>query len=313
MMNGAQNTNQLLIRYVIALNNIGVTLLEKQCYGQAADTFEDSIAVVLTTLRSENECAELFYDSSYPSNEIKAHTMYQTALTRLAQPCACKHEAIQGQSVSLDQHFAVSESTPSTPSGFRPFRVLEYSAHFLIRMEDEIVENALESTVVKNDISEEGGKPELHAAILMHNLGVAYFALSFEMIKRHSRYSCCLQACTCQDSAVASFLFYKYQRKAAHVFRHAYSIFVKESKKNDRTHFYFPEIILRGMVATLHSLVQSERLLPMIATFSSPTKEQILNVEYFIAVLHSTQKRLYYQEVVCGIELCMMNMLAPAA
>jgi hypothetical protein len=152
----------------IALNNMGVSLLERRCYNQAVDAFGDAVTVMRKVFRySQGSPAK----ASKPRRLCGPSTldfMLQKARYNLAN---CQRDFDSGQKSDSQMNFCII-----TEEGFAAVirTVLQdtdtfaSSKTFLVRIELE----------GKSILECENREPEFEAAIILHNFGNLYMCLA---------------------------------------------------------------------------------------------------------------------------------------
>jgi hypothetical protein len=128
-------------RSVIALNNIGVSLLERRCYQQAAETLKDALSLIKAVSTTQNR----------HSLQETVHTARQ----RLANPQAVRHEVVHVEvltnTVSAKAMRAILEETSCNDSKASAIRIEDFDC---------------------------GTTSEFISAILLHNFGLSYYCIS---------------------------------------------------------------------------------------------------------------------------------------
>jgi tetratricopeptide (TPR) repeat protein len=163
------NMNQFCIheyRGLVALNNLGVTLLEQGQYEEAKETFGDAISVLKSALRII-ELAEDGEDVSLPYGAGDADLKIQRAVLRsLSKDNRKGIKHLAGSTI-----FAVCQSVQGAASA--PVPNLQHASEnmpnivFPIRME---VDGYLEACF-------SGSEVDFESAILLHNLGISYLCI----------------------------------------------------------------------------------------------------------------------------------------
>ena len=138
----SSSCNQSSYRSAIALNNIGVSLLELRCYQQASETFKDAVSLI---------------KAFTPQNDHSLQQTLHSARQRLAKPQPIRREVVEVDVV------ANTVSPKALSSLLGASRCDSGSSRaFAIRIED------FGYTTTS----------EFIASIILHNFGVIYYCLS---------------------------------------------------------------------------------------------------------------------------------------
>jgi len=144
-------------RAAIALNNMGVSLLERRAYRQGMETLKDAIFVMKRVIHPQSKTPD-FATNTPSTNSTEAKV--NRANKRMANPqpvpsaFSCdviSHEAISSHHQPMDSVLRKGAASPST---------------FPIRIE------------AGNIDCPEDRNPDLESAIMLHNFGVAHLCMS---------------------------------------------------------------------------------------------------------------------------------------
>lgn len=156
----------------LSLNNMGVHLLESQCYEQAADTLKDSVSLMKSIL---------LYHTLHPSPPIRegGEDLVLLARKRIAQPRATRPMAMLLQVFTRIQDGTFELSSPYYHDPATSSQDNLALSAFLV----SIQENVLRAESLLWD-ENRWGTPSLtcslllQTAIVFHNLGIAYHCQS---------------------------------------------------------------------------------------------------------------------------------------
>jgi hypothetical protein len=144
-------------RGAIALNNMGVSLLEQRAYRQGMDTLKDAIFVMKRVYRPKSGLLTPTFSLPSTSN-VKAKL--ERAIKRMANP----HPVPSAWSVGVISHDPTSFYQSTIDSVLRGGPVSPFT--FPIRIE----------TVDFDSL--EDRDPDMESAIMLHNFGIAYLCMS---------------------------------------------------------------------------------------------------------------------------------------
>jgi hypothetical protein len=206
-----------MLRTALALNNMGISLLQKHCYVQALETLCDAFSLIKSTVTDQKECQSSFGAET-------AARKHQQALQRLARPMVCKRP------VMIIEALIHEQSSDTARSILQETRSCKF---FAIRIEDVA------------DISgcDESGGLNLELAILSHNLGIAYFCIS--LVSRSSG----------DIMLMSAHKTVKYQRTAVRLFRISHSLCRKARPASMKSSMQYPELLYTTAVV-LNSLIE---------------------------------------------------------
>jgi len=162
-------------RGAIALNNVGVTLLERGCYKQAMDTLQDAIHVMKEVFRP-NAPAPLFQQQQ--QQKVDVNSPLQNAHRRLADPqqtpfpSAAAAQALHLEAINFDMGLTpvlnYLHETPSTTS-FLPVR---------IDLPVDFSSPAACTFSPASSMNNNRRDPDLESSIILYNFGVANLLIS---------------------------------------------------------------------------------------------------------------------------------------
>jgi len=179
---------QHFYREIVALNNIGVGLLELHAYKQALDTFKD--AAELIKLRG------VFGAKTTPASSDLSSTQYDPSRQAEASRRFAKPEPMIHVTVT---HANEAENTalPSTPRTPVQLRVVSHSSMWSVdSFSNGNMLGGMATTSIAYPIRIDGSEPEyfdtirhrsldLEAAICLHNLAISYLCLSSVIMLRY--------------------------------------------------------------------------------------------------------------------------------
>lgn len=199
-------------RSAIALNNIGVSLLERGCFEAASETLKDATALIKATLRDgETSCG-----NSVTDIEHKVHLARQRLSDAFNKDCTGR-ESIQVEVFTANNlrsksigHF--SEEAP-------PGKVY---------------------AILIEDFDSKGANKESLTAILLFNLGVAYYSVS---------------KATKSSKSSNKKAFGKFSNGALRLFRIAHSLFSKNVSNHNAETNRVPEPLHVMALVVLSTLI----------------------------------------------------------
>jgi hypothetical protein len=232
------------IRHAVAINNIGVTLLEKKCYGQAIDTFHDAMYLMQQII-------------------IVDHRVTQSQSSLLWSACSIRHVQACQRLANLDPNPVQTGIVAVVDLQIVELFSMNYNK-MLTTILQEQQQQQQEPHPIYHPIRLEGHyndtydcQPDIDAregsSILLHNLGLAYLCMS--MI-------CCSNATSSMMTTKHpdAFSSLKYRKKAFQCFGKSYVIYAKTlslptspNSKDclDRTYH------LQGIILMLRSILQT--------------------------------------------------------
>jgi hypothetical protein len=173
---------QNAIRHAVALNNIGVTLLERQCYGQALQTLQDAMIFIHQIIHAvEATCCE---------ESFRCALLHQNAFQRLSHPCPVQPQQMMmllemvGVELFSDDKvidsimYGVSTTQEAKNEDDDEHKRFNGTLH-PIRLDGEHY-NMVKLDMNQNALSE-GMKDEsleFEVSIILHNLGLAHLGMS---------------------------------------------------------------------------------------------------------------------------------------
>jgi hypothetical protein len=251
----ACGSTTMILRHVIAINNTGVSLLEKHCYQQAQETFQDA----MTLIHHIVHITQQLETTSLSVCDISCFELQQQASQRLLNNLHTYHPttttAVQMQAIELLDddddvivdsilHIHCYQINDRCCTTFHPIR---YEYH-----------NPNHDTYCDT--------PEFEAAIILHNLGLVYFVMSSLPFFRNY----IITDAPKNDTRM------QYRQQALQCFRKSYMIYAKIISKQQqrqmdanivtttttRCNQYrmccldLP-IYYRGMIVLLHTILQA--------------------------------------------------------
>jgi hypothetical protein len=141
----------------IALNNMGVSMLERHCYRQAYQTFQDAVFAMKAALGVSSSPLD-----SSTSVQLAVHQKLQEAVHRVSNP------QVSPISLPID---SVSDVTSITLIEWSPTNMNEIVLTRPIRIEVEEIPNNIISTSVSI-------VADLYTSILLYNFGLAHLCCS---------------------------------------------------------------------------------------------------------------------------------------
>ena len=142
-------TNMDHSRAAIALNNIGVSLLERSCYVQALEVLRDAVSTMQGSLNETESCAARWPD----------HQVYEK-LRRGMHYLACPEQHQTCLYLEIVNSDALSTKACCTMS------------------RDPSLQEAFAIRIEKCDHDSNGQYPAMETAIMLHNLGLSYLCLA---------------------------------------------------------------------------------------------------------------------------------------
>lgn len=187
----------------IALNNIGVSLLEHRAYGQAIHTFKDAIHVMKLLLRTEPH--DQLYSTASTANSLQEKL--DRASQRIAHPCRMQVvKSLEDHLVCLDDSSvysmwkecslifpemvdtAATDPRTTTESSQSSCKALSF---LMIRLDGSTLHedaigcdlhrdrNVLDEARLSHDLG-------MESAMILYNLGLSYFCLARYFTKKSS-------------------------------------------------------------------------------------------------------------------------------
>jgi hypothetical protein len=144
-------------RASIALNNMGVSLLERRAYRQGVETLKDAIFVMMRVLRPSSRSQGTTSDSTTNDTEAKVHRAAKRLASPHAVPSALCIDAVSHGGKSSrhsSQDYVLSEASSSSP----------FTIPIRIEVDDL-------------DYPEERD-PVLESAIMLYNFGLAHLCMA---------------------------------------------------------------------------------------------------------------------------------------
>ena len=176
--------NRRRYRSAIAINNVGVRLLERQCYGQAVESLKDAAALMKAILYDVVEGDGVKRPSSRPHFE-GGEDLVQRSMLSLSNLKPSKKKAIYMDVLTaMEDGNIVSGQVPETHSSSIVESVLEASPSssmaFPIRIQDNLLLETIGELKYSSPLS-------VQAAMIWHNLGIAYLCRSRTYAKSSRR------------------------------------------------------------------------------------------------------------------------------
>lgn len=165
----------LTFRNAIALNNMGVLLLNKHCYRQALETLNDSISLLKQSSLSDD------VESSSATTEysLEAAKKNHVALKRLSQPEICNLSECTAIEVVVSSDFSLEEACFATEGRFvdvfHPIRIDEIDVSY--RLDFDI---------------------DFECGVVLHNFAIAHLCMWQSKMKtnlssRQLHYNCAIK------------------------------------------------------------------------------------------------------------------------
>jgi hypothetical protein len=222
----------LILRNAIALNNMGISLIERHCYGQALETLTDAFSLLKVSAGVQDTTRSSPLTRCSKESAGKHHL----ALQRLAQPQPCKRRAVM-----IEVLTSKSSQNPTRS-------VVEDSSSpkiCSIRIDD----------VDFSDRSIDRFYFAFECATLLHNLGLAHICMSYATGRPNTK------LVMAKSSAMSCAI--KYNTRAIRLFRLSHSLYAKALSENsssvqDPELLHVMAVILSSLIHALKSSCQHE-------------------------------------------------------
>jgi hypothetical protein len=290
------------IRHAVAINNIGVTLLEKKCYGQALDTFHDAMYLMQQILRvkQEDDTANTTVPNgmsgSRPATESQSYLSSSCLIRqgqashRLMNLYPYENNNIQTD-VVVDLHvidlFSVNQKLLDTILQQQQVQLPLRQNHknpiyHVIRLEGRYNDTYDGTSIVETDErSDEESVPEFETSILLHNLGLAYLCMSI---------ICCNNIPTASMMTTRhhheAFLSLQYRNKAFQCFGRSYVIYAKTLSAMTTIHPSSMTTHLLGMILILQNILQMFHMCRCFIVI--PCMEYDISIQYYQTIMDQT-------------------------
>jgi hypothetical protein len=295
------------IRHAVAINNIGVTLLGKKCYGQAIDTFHDAIYLMQQII--------VIMDPNPPGIQASQSSLLSSACsirhTQACQRLANLHPyypvpptgMIDLQVVDL---FSMNENKVLTTTILQEQQQQQQQATYptsyhAIRLEgryNDTYDCHPHNMEARKGLAE-GTVPEFESSILLHNLGLAYLCMSMICCHTTPTTSSIMMTTKHHDASLSL----KYRNKAFQCFGKSYVIYAKTLSLSTSSP-YSKDCLdriyhLQGIILIVRSILQTFQLFrrcctDVVAIPSSTSSEyDDVTIQYYQAVMDHTIQQLH--------------------
>jgi hypothetical protein len=214
-------------RNVVMLNNIGVALIEKHCYGQAIDTLKDAVSILRSMSHfvgaaiatATHDVVFVIAEDRLDRYLLDANIMQKSAMRRISNPLTAEKAAI-----FLSLH--VSDSNQNSLDTVMSRRSFSLTPIFhLLRMDGLLDDKSMLNVNNLEKSSHDNGSsvsreqaisthllvvPDLESSIVLYNTGLAIFCMSLTHPTRNIHY----QSSAIQMLQLAQTLYLKALQKA---------------------------------------------------------------------------------------------------
>jgi hypothetical protein len=237
---------QKCVRYAVAINNMGVTLLEKKCYEHAIRTFHDAMALVYQIIQIQHidteSCALLHRDASQRLIHARPNEHHQTFDFDVIE--LFSNENTVNSIIQVHTQTDDEEYNRQFNGTFHPIRLEGRYNDSSDLCHNDVMKSYTTDRSASSILSMDVETPKFETSIIFHNLGLAYLGMSF--------------GCLCSEKYTTNAR--RYRDRAYQCLRKSFvlakTIIFDRATISTKLSCWDIPILFRGMILVIHSILQ---------------------------------------------------------